>query len=42
MQVNVIRGKKAKLQLPAVKIMAIYPSKHWEPLTRHCTTFQMI
>jgi len=35
MQVNTIRGKKAKLQLLAVKIMVIYPSKHWEPLTQH-------
>jgi hypothetical protein len=41
MQVNVIRGNKAKLQLLAVKIMAINASKHWEPLTQHCTTFQM-
>jgi hypothetical protein len=41
MQVNVIKCKKAKLQLLAVKITAIYPSKLWEPLTQHCTTFQM-
>jgi hypothetical protein len=41
MQVNVIRGKKAKLQPLAVKIMAIYPSKHCNSLTQHCNTCQM-